>query len=1721
MKSNPFHTKIDYIFRTIFFFIGLFASYDGFSQGFNNNEWIFGYCEGEENNFLSFGKDGRAKVESLPNEVTLGKGNIAIAVDPITGEILFYTDGALVYNYLNESMQGVVGELGGVETDRQSVAVSALDFDLNPGGAKDFYIFYISSGGQLQYRLVDMNDQGGAPANQPPAGAVLDGGTIGNAEGVILVVKTAGSPSYLLSFEEGNLVSRRIEETPGEFNETQSLALDITPKAMYFDENTGKLFILPEETGEDILMLDFDTSTGNFGNVETIPDTGSPGPIEGLALSEDAEYLYYSQGEEIFRVYLGLGEPDPDDELEPDPEDEPETGPVSLLLENDIFGIYDVKIGPDGQIYYIYEESEGGPQFLGRITNPDVENSADLELEEDPFNGTDFCGRIFPEFAPTIDVPTMVDFTWEPDMPCMNNSLQLTSEITPLNYRPVSFEWEILPPLVDEEGEEVEMDLNAEHLLLPADATSEQQVTVSLTVTFANGETSEVTHNIMLTENELQVQFSPSDTTLCDPSCIDLMPLVEAQSGGDEGGGQGGGQPGVGQPGIGQPGIGQPGIGQPGTGQPGGGQGQEVEYEYFWSNKKEEGWGPEAPNEVCTPGNYWVLVREPGSSCYAYATIRINIWDVQEETNGTWYFGDGAGLDFNPDPDDPDAPTPRPIANPHPQNIPAGVSTISDQTGQVLFFTDGQSVWDLNGDLMQNGENIGGDNLSSGSVTAIPVSGDETLYYLFTTQQGSGGENEVKFSVVDIKGENPEGIGNVVTKDNFLFSPSTEQSAAFNAGDTTWVVFHEMGNNTFRMYPVSSNGIGQPVFNTIGSSHDFGEGIGAMKFSGDGSKLAVTYQEGGTNKVEIFDFDQDTGEMTSYAELDLGSDGDIYGLEFSSDDSRIFVSYRNGGPGIEEFFIQEVEETDDSDPDHPVTTICPECFGSASSTEEIEQCILDNREILSGTQSLDLGALQIGPDGQIYAAVVGSNRIGQIQIGQACNPSTFNQDAVEPMPGTANLGLPSFAVNSGGNIPDPSLNGPERLCLSADQGAAGLFEGGGEPDIDFYNWTITNEEGEVVDQFSGGEEFQDLEYQFDTVGVFTVDLQVDRCGEPWEEEFSMEVEVLDSPEITLPAEISICEEAVLELVAVDPADPLINEYVFQWENAAGEILGDQNVLEVTEESIYTVTVAYRLPEGEDPEMFETCPVSQSVFVGPPFEFEIDQSDDEICYGETAMFTPNSPVYGEWSIQKSGSADRLALSDTLEIELELDTEVLDGPGAYELFFLTADPLNENCPIERSVNLVLSSPGEFEVIGISPSQSCDIGDGSMEIRTISALDSLILEETGEIFLNIPEEETLEIQGLSPGSYSLVGYLNGCPASQVAVIENANPPADVLFSVEVFTESCNEEGVTEGGLIIEFENGPASGNYQILSLTTGDSLTGSFTDQALLEIPLPQGQYLVEIRDVGGCAVPDPSAYEILGFDSLEVVLSSPNLCGGVESTKITASGGLSTVDRMEWYQINGATSTLIEGEMDSVLTVTEPGDYEIVIYNEGNCIIGSGTIAIIASENMPPQLQESYTICAPENRLTPLDAGAWEINEWYLNDELVSGERTFTPETEGDYELRVEDEVGCLFSVFFRVEEECEVDVVFPDALVPGDPQRNFIIYTKGQIDTLGVYIYNRWGELIYYCEETNVSENISICSWDGIVNGKKVPVGTYPVVVKFTNERQLISKTLKKAIVVID
>ena len=147
--------------------------------------------------------------------------------------------------------------------------------------------------------------------------------------------------------------------------------LSFEPKAIVFDEDSQNLLVIPPDPNIDLLQVPFDTSTGTFGTPVSYSQSGSIDPAEGVSFSPEGAFLYYSQGNKLFRI----------------PTSEPASAPEELPVGSDLFKIYDIKTGPDGQLYYIYEETEGGPQLVGRVSNPEEEDLELLELEEDPFSG--------------------------------------------------------------------------------------------------------------------------------------------------------------------------------------------------------------------------------------------------------------------------------------------------------------------------------------------------------------------------------------------------------------------------------------------------------------------------------------------------------------------------------------------------------------------------------------------------------------------------------------------------------------------------------------------------------------------------------------------------------------------------------------------------------------------------------------------------------------------------------------------------------------------------------------------------------------------------------------------------------------------------------------------------------------------------------------------------------------------------------------------------------------------------------------------------------------------------------------------------------------------------------------------------------------------------------------------------------------------------------------
>lgn len=99
-----------------------------------------------------------------------------------------------------------------------------------------------------------------------------------------------------------------------------------------------------------------------------------------------------------------------------------------------------------------------------------------------------------------------------------------------------------------------------------------------------------------------------------------------------------------------------------------------------------------------------------------------------------WYFGNNAGLQFNTQDNSVTAITNGQI------DTLEGCTSISDTDGNLLFYSDGQTVWNRNHQIMSNGDysagtGLLGDPSSTSSGLIVPKPNDPNKYYLFTVDE--------------------------------------------------------------------------------------------------------------------------------------------------------------------------------------------------------------------------------------------------------------------------------------------------------------------------------------------------------------------------------------------------------------------------------------------------------------------------------------------------------------------------------------------------------------------------------------------------------------------------------------------------------------------------------------------------------------------------------------------------------------------------------------------------------------------------------------------------------------------------------------------------------------------------------------------------------------------------------------------------------------------------
>ena len=136
-----------------------------------------------------------------------------------------------------------------------------------------------------------------------------------------------------------------------------------------------------------------------------------------------------------------------------------------------------------------------------------------------------------------------------------------------------------------------------------------------------------------------------------------------------------------------------------------------------------------------------------------------------------------------------------------------GSASIAGPGGNLLFYTNGNTVWNANHVAMLNGSGLFGSSISCQSAVIVRQPGSANLYYVFTMRNWTDGGNGAHYSIVDMS--LAAGLGDVTTKNQLIYGNTRESlTAVCHANGTDyWIVIHDMFTNEFHSYLLTATGL--------------------------------------------------------------------------------------------------------------------------------------------------------------------------------------------------------------------------------------------------------------------------------------------------------------------------------------------------------------------------------------------------------------------------------------------------------------------------------------------------------------------------------------------------------------------------------------------------------------------------------------------------------------------------------------------------------------------------------------------------------------------------------------------------------------------------------------------------------------------------------------------------------------------------------------------------
>jgi gliding motility-associated-like protein len=213
--------------------------------------------------------------------------------------------------------------------------------------------------------------------------------------------------------------------------------------------------------------------------------------------------------------------------------------------------------------------------------------------------------------------------------------------------------------------------------------------------------------------------------------------------------------------------------------------------------------------------------------------------------------------------------------------------------------------------------------------------------------------------------------------------------------------------------------------------------------------------------------------------------------------------------------------------------------------------------------------------------------------------------------------------------------------------------------------------------------------------------------------------------------------------------------------------------------------------------------------------------------------------------------------------------------------------------------------------------------------------------------------------------------------------------------------------------------------------------------------------------------------------------------------------------QWYQGNINGGTRIDGALTPAISISEAGTYSVQVGTNENTCVSEATVTdinvrqpVVIEIDAQADCENSTSIVLtaiinqPNAELIWFDPAGIEIPGTRDAPSINVNER-------GNFSVLATTTVdGVLCSTLESINlfDVCPPQIFAHNAIRPDSDiaeNRNFYIHNPNDIsDNFQVYIFNRWGELIF--ESTSKT-----FVWDGTYKGKDVPVGTYPYLMRFT------------------